>query len=148
MRSVFFFLWICISQVAWAQTVADQRTTTTKIADLLAKMPSENARVHASNMESIEALGEKGITQLALMLQEPEKNDNTSIAYALSGFSYFVSDGRHDAERRMAASAHVKALAKTQSWYGKMFLINQIFVKKKKTKMRCKAWTLSATIFI
>ncbi len=126
MRSILLFFGICAAPYLWAQSTPDQRTTTTKIADLLARMPSANAQQHVASMQLIETLGEKGLEELSLMLKDREKSDNTLIEYALSGFSFFVSDGQHEPARRTAATAYTRALTKTSVLSNKVFLINQL----------------------
>ncbi len=76
----------------YAQT--DQRTLTTKIADLLAKVPSEKEALLQINMDAIAAMGEQGIEAMALMLQPPGKGDNTRLEYALGGYSYYTTQHR------------------------------------------------------
>lgn len=126
MRLILLFFWICTTSCLWAQPSPDRRTTTTKIADLLGRMPSINAQQHTASMQLIETLGEKGLQELSLSLKDPGQSDNTQVVYALSGFSYYVSDGKHEPGRRMAAGAYIKALTKTQDLSSKVFLINQL----------------------
>jgi cell division protein FtsL len=50
---------------------ADQRTVTTKIADLLAKVPYQDAVQAEANMQAIAGMGEKGLQEMANMLAAP-----------------------------------------------------------------------------
>ena len=51
------------------------RTTATRIADLLAQVPAENASALNKNMEEIAELGKPGIVQIASMLTAPGKGE-------------------------------------------------------------------------
>ena len=64
-----------------AQTSADKRTATTKIADLLAQLPAHDAKQLQSSMLQISQLGEEGYVQLITGLMEAGKESNAIIEY-------------------------------------------------------------------
>jgi len=108
----------------YAQT--DQRTTTTKIADLLAREPAQNRDQLNANMEAMGALGKEGLEQLCLMLNETGKGDNTKMEYALNSYSYYILQQGKTAWRTSASAAYCSALAKTKDKENKAFIIRQL----------------------
>lgn len=108
------------------QAQTDQRTTTTRIADLLAKVPANDAAQFERNMQAITEMGEKGIVEMATMLALPGKGDNTSLEYALAGFSGYVTKPGKETARNWAANAYVTALEKTADKENKSFIIRQL----------------------
>ncbi|MGV3588732.1 MAG: DUF1080 domain-containing protein [Adhaeribacter sp.] len=109
-----------------AQTKTDNRTLTTRIADVLAMFPANDAAQLKNNMNEISAMGEPGILGMAKMLVTPEKGDNTKIEYALGGYSYYVSQGNQEALRATAANAYIKALDEVTDPVNKAFIITQL----------------------
>ncbi len=126
MRLLLIILSVFVASFCWGNQGFDQRTTSTKIADLLAKMPAGNAAQYAESMLLIESLNEKGLEQMALMLKDPQKGDSTQVEYALSGFSYYVTGNGQEEARKMAAKAYYRALARTTVVVNKVFLIQQL----------------------
>lgn len=114
------------SSLVSAQGPSDQRAFHTKIADVLALMPAPNKTQFNTNMESIAALGEEGLTTIAGMLAAPGKGNNTQLEYALAGYTYYVTQPGKEAARKQAAAALSKALAKTTEPENKFFLITQL----------------------
>jgi HEAT repeat protein len=115
---------------ATAQTTAapstDQRTTTTRIADLLARMPATNKEDLETNLQNTTALGEDGLTEMALMLTAPGAGDNTRVEYALTGYSYYTTKTGNETLRTAATRAYGKALGKTADPECKAYLIRQL----------------------
>ncbi|WP_436488163.1 DUF1080 domain-containing protein [Chitinophaga sp. ARDCPP14] len=114
------------SSLVSAQGPSDQRAFHTKIADVLALMPAPNKTQFNTNMESIAALGEEGLTTIAGMLAAPGKGNNTQLEYALAGYAYYVTQPGKEAARKQASAALCKALAKTAEPENKFFLITQL----------------------
>ncbi len=108
----------------FAQT--DQRTVTTKIADVLAKAPALNANQLNNNMEIIAGIGEKGLLEMVNMLSPQGKGDNTNLQYTINSFSYFVMQQGREKERVAAERAYVTALQKVPGAENKSFLIGQL----------------------
>jgi HEAT repeat protein len=104
----------------------NNRTTATRIADLLAQMPSENAVALNKNMQEMAELGKPGIVQIASMLTAPGKGDNAKIQYALGGFTYAATQPGKEAWRKLAAEAYGEALSKVGDPGSKAFLIYQL----------------------
>src|ERR1700730_3102953 len=93
-----------------AQPGDDQRALSTKIADLLATMPANNKEQLNKNMRAISELGEKGIINMISMLSAPGTGDNTSVQYAIGGFSSYVIQPGKEMQRQMAVRSYGTAL--------------------------------------
>ena len=63
MKSVIYFLLFLLPAVSMAQQSNDQRTVSTKIADVLAKFPADNSKLNDMNVQQLESLGEEGLLQ-------------------------------------------------------------------------------------
>ena len=122
--SAFFILFTITT--SFAQGSTDQRTTTTRIADLLAMMPAQNKEEFQKNLENTAALGEDGLTEMTLMLQAPGTGDNTHVEYALASYSYYTTRSGNETLRSAATRAFVKALDKTADKESKAFIIRQL----------------------
>jgi HEAT repeat protein len=125
-KQIYSIIALCLllSQ-AMAQT--DQnRTLTTRVADLLAQVPADNAAKLDKNMNELAGLGKPGLVQIATMLTAPGKGDNSKIQYALGGFTYAATKSGKEAWRKMAAEAYAEALGKVSDADNKVFLIYQL----------------------
>jgi HEAT repeat protein len=109
-----------------AQDKKDQRTVTTRIADLMAQLPSQNAKQFKSNMDEISQLGTEGYTSLISGLTAPGKGNNALIEYAVSGFSGYVSQPGMNNWKMMAEEAYLQALDKLSDPQNKAFVISQL----------------------
>ncbi|WP_276497970.1 DUF1080 domain-containing protein [Pontibacter litorisediminis] len=128
MRKISFVLLalLILSNGVMGQRKNDQRTLSTKIADLLAELPARDEKHLEASMAGIAAMGEEGILQMAGMLSAPGKGDNTSIEYALGGFSTYVMESEREDWRKMSANAYCKALQSAGHEENKAFLIRQL----------------------
>lgn len=114
-----------VSTLAMAQ-LDDKRTVTTRIADLLAQVPADNAKKLEKNMAEIAGLGKPGIVQLASMLAPAGKGDNTNLQYAIGGFTFYVSQAGKEEWRKIAAEAYGEAIGKVADKGNKAFLMYQL----------------------
>ena len=102
------------------------RTLSTRVADLLAQLPADDAAKLDKNMNELAELGKPGIVQIASMLTPPGKGDNSKIQYALGGFTYASTRSGKEAWRKMAAEAYGEALGRVSDPDSKTFLIYQL----------------------
>lgn len=109
-----------------AQTPADQRTTTTKIADLLAQLPARDSAHLQNSMLQISQLGEDGYVQLITGLMEAGKESNAVLEYAISGYSSYVMQIGKEAERAQSVIAYGKALNEVTDKKNIAFIISQL----------------------
>ncbi|MNJ98934.1 HEAT repeat protein [compost metagenome] len=111
---------------AQAQGNKDERTTTTRIADLLAQLPAKDAKQLKTNMPDIAQLGEDGYITLISGLTAPGKGNNALLEYAIGGFSAYVTQPGQENWRKMSVNAYAKALAKLSDKQNKSFIISQL----------------------
>jgi len=114
------------ASTAMAQANKDQRTLTTKIADLLAQMPAKDSIAFTTAMKQMAALEEKGLVNIAVTLAPPGKGDNTHAEYAINGFSYYVTQPGRENWRKMSERAMCEALTKMEDKINKTFIISQL----------------------
>jgi HEAT repeat protein len=110
---------------ALAQDKKDERTTTTRIADLLAQLPARNAAQLERNMKEVADLGEEGYVTLISGLTASGKGNNALIEYAVGGFTAYATKNGQQVSRNMAVSAYCKSLAKLTDQQNKAFIISQ-----------------------
>lgn len=110
----------------FAQGKADERTITTRIADLLAQLPARDAKQLKGNMQEIAQMGEDGYLTLISGLAAPGKGNNALIEYAVGGFTGYVTQPGQEASRKMSVSAYCKALTKLADKQNKSFILSQL----------------------
>ena len=123
---IMLLLAVWIMPTAFAQGSADQRTSTTRIADLLAQLPARDAGQLQNNMKEISDLGEAGFVTLISGLSAPGKGNNAPIEYAVGGFSAYAMQNGKEADRAMSVKAYCKALEMATDKQNKEFLISQL----------------------
>ena len=94
---VSFFL-ILISFISSAQ---DKRTTETKVADLLARLPSNDQQFTDKLMTDMLSLGEPGIKQICDQVVPSGTGDDTRPRFAIESLSRFLSGKTLENERAM-----------------------------------------------
>lgn len=106
--------YLMMSHFMVAQNQQDRRTLQTRIADVLAKFPANDAQQFEKLMEEMASLGEEGIIGMAGLINPPGKGDNTKIYYALSGLSFYANTGNREALRETTSRAYIQAMEKKQ----------------------------------
>lgn len=115
-----------MSNSAMAQRDNDQRTVTTRIADLLAIQPAQGEEQLNANMEAVASLGAEGLLQLTLMLAAPGEGDNTQLEFALGGFSRYAANANREDLKQLGQQAFCQALSEMEAWENKAFLMRQL----------------------
>lgn len=87
----------------------DNRTISTRIADVLAQLPAKNEADLKTAMKEMEGLGEAGLMQLPQQMVPGSKADNSKLEYAIMGYTAYVSAKGREALRRSAESAWCKS---------------------------------------
>ncbi len=117
---------ILLQTPVFAQTSKDDRTVTTKIADLLAQLPANNTNQLNRNMVEVSQLGEDGYVTLINGLTAPGKGNNSLLEYAIGGYSAYVMQTGKDAERKSAVNAYAKALKSLKDKNNISFILTQL----------------------
>lgn len=121
----------------FAQDKTDQRTTTTRIADLLAQLPARDAKQLSGNMQEIASMGADGYLSLISGLAAPGKGNNALLEYAIGGFSAYVSQPGQESLRKMSVNAYCKALSKLSDPQSKSYIISQLELVGKDDAIAC-----------
>ncbi len=127
-KKVLFILiaFVMLQGNTFAQNKTDQRTVTTRIADLLATLPAADAKQLKRSMQEVANLGEDGYITLISGLTAPGKGNNALLEYAIGGFSGYVSQPGQEAWRKMSINAYSKALDKLSDPNNKSFILAQL----------------------
>lgn len=123
---IVFLAVISLQNVGLAQDNKDQRTVSTRIADLLAQMPANDTKQFKNNNTDIAQLGEDGYVTLITNLVAPSKGNNAALEYAIGGFTAYVSQTNQQKLKQMAVNAYTKALTKLTDNDNKSFIISQL----------------------
>ncbi|MHA4895493.1 family 16 glycoside hydrolase [Pedobacter sp. PWIIR3] len=110
-------------QPAVAQEKSDNRTVTTKIADLLSQLPAKDAVQLKRNMQEVADLGEDGYVTLISGMVAPGKGNNALVEYAVSGFTAAAT--KNGEWKKLAESAYCKSLGVLTNKQNKAFIISQ-----------------------
>ncbi|NQX53366.1 DUF1080 domain-containing protein [Pedobacter panaciterrae] len=138
-KKIFFILLavVMLQDVANGQAKKDERTVTTRIADLLAQMPAADAELFKNNVNDIANLGEEGYVTLISGLSAPGKGNNSLIEYTVGGFSAYITQNGKEDWRKMAVAAYCKALDKLTDKQNKSFIISQFDLVGKDDAVSC-----------
>src|SRR5690606_10200288 len=101
----------------------DRRTATTKIADLLATQPAQNADKLNAAMAQLDLFTAEDISALLLSLK-PQGGDNAKIEYATNSYSYFVMQNGKEPMRSKFVQGALDALGKMQDKNNKGYVLN------------------------
>ncbi|MCC6287514.1 MAG: DUF1080 domain-containing protein [Chitinophagaceae bacterium] len=124
LRKFLCFVISCALYVSLNAQTDDNRTVTTKIADLLAKTPADDAKQLKANAEAVANLGENGIAELVAGLNAG--GDDTRLHYAINGFSYYATQKGNENQRELAVKAYARALPKLTNKEAQLFIITQL----------------------
>ncbi|MFT3746726.1 MAG: DUF1080 domain-containing protein [Agriterribacter sp.] len=124
LRKLLCFIISCAVYVSLNAQTDDNRTIPTKIADLLAKNPAEDAKQLRANAEAVANLGENGIVELVAGLNAG--GDDTRLHYAINGFSYYATQKENESWRAFAVKAYGQALSKLTNKEAQLFIITQL----------------------
>lgn len=121
------FLFIIALFVAYVSVVAQfstNRTTQTVVADALAQLPAENAKLYNQTMKSLIDTGEDGLLTLIHMMDASGQKSNEAPEYAISAWTNYIAN--HPAKSKEAAKIFGKALELPLDKTIKQFLIRQL----------------------
>ena len=125
-RYIIAFLFLNIFNSAALQAQSDQRTVSTRIADVLARIPARDLVQARKNNLVIGSLGKDGLKEMIAMLADTGQGDNTALEFAISGFSGFVMKYDSAGWRDRCITAYLEALKEENDWQNKAFIIRQL----------------------
>lgn len=104
----------------------DQRTLDTKVADILAQMPTDDLDHLDKLMENAISYGSPFVSQLTKMIIAPGTGDDTAVRFALNSLARYAS-GQEDIKTKAFVEAeYLKAIEKANNKDVKTFFIRQI----------------------
>ncbi|KIO76770.1 hypothetical protein TH53_13205 [Pedobacter lusitanus] len=115
-----------LQQNSFAQEKTDQRTTTTRIADLYAQLPAQNSTLLNAGMQEISNMGEDGLATMIGGMAAEGKGNNALLEYAVGGYSAYVSKAGRENSKKMSIRAYCKALNTLTDPKNKAFIISQL----------------------
>ena len=124
-----FFILLAVALLqnnAFAQVKTDQRTITTRIADLYAQLPAQNAELLNAGMQEISNMGEDGYATMISGMAAQGKGNNALLEYAVGGYSAYASKTGRESAKKMSINAYCKALTKLADVKNKAFIISQL----------------------
>jgi HEAT repeat protein len=104
----------------------DRRTLDTKVADVLAQMPTSDLVHRDRVMSELAELGPQGFQKLSQLLTPAGVGDDTSVRFAINSLARYSSDfGKKDAREALETNL-LKALEEHSDTEIKTFLLNQL----------------------
>ena len=126
-KSIILFLSALVLTVsAYSQPKKDVRTTETKIADLLMRLPAGNSSDLDKIMAELAGMGEPAIIGIAANLVTPGRGNDVASRYALSGLVKYVSKGTDLNLMRNCSAALCKAIGNAKDEEVKDFLLQEL----------------------
>ncbi|MFD2599855.1 family 16 glycoside hydrolase [Sphingobacterium corticis] len=98
------------------------RSTATKIADLLAKQPAENSNSFSEAMQELEQFDAKDVKELALSLEQNPKN-TAPLTYALNSYAYYAMQSDKRKMREVYVDGLCQAIEAMKSRNSKAFVL-------------------------
>lgn len=115
-KYIYSILTLCLLMTQALAQTDKNRTLATRVADVLAQFPADNAAKLDKNMNELAEMGKPGIVQIASMLTPPGKGDNSKIQYALGGFSYASTRSGKEAWRKKISKGSSSLKKATLTW--------------------------------
>lgn len=112
---------LLLQVAAYAQQPAN-RTSATKIADVLAQQPAEEKTKFLTAMKELENFTAADITNLLKGLR-PQGEDNERIEYAANSYSFYVMQAGMEAQRTLFSQGLVQALKELSNKDNKGFVL-------------------------
>ncbi|MCA1759847.1 MAG: hypothetical protein LC658_08770, partial [Bacteroidales bacterium] len=104
----------------------DNRTLDTKVADILAQMPTKDLIHRDRVINEIIQLGPEAFQKFTQLLVAPGEGDDTAVRFAISNCSRYASEFGKEKEKDFVEAQLLKALDNQQNKDVKTFLLNQL----------------------
>ncbi|WP_018629283.1 DUF1080 domain-containing protein [Niabella aurantiaca] len=124
--TILTFLLLLMAGFTNAQQKGDVRTTATKVADLLMKMPPQSSAELDAAMKELTAIGAPGYRSIIAKIQPPGNRTDQAARYALSGLTKYLGKGNDRSAQRIAALALANGLKTVQNDEIKDFLLQEL----------------------
>ena len=125
---------LVLALVSTGSFAQDNRTLDTKVADVLAQMPTKNLAHRDKAMNELIELETEGFQKLTAMLTPPGDGDDTAVRFAINSLSRYASQFGKCEARAFAEDNLLIALKEQKDVEVKTFLLNQLnLVASKKT---------------
>ena len=126
MKKILISLLLLISVSFVSAQNNDQRTTATKVTDILARFPFQTTTQKNEFNRSIAQLDNAGFAELVNRLKAPGSTDNTAVEYALNAFSVYAMEKGNEASRTVAIEAYCNALSNSSLGFSRDYIIRQL----------------------
>jgi HEAT repeat protein len=121
------FIYTLIALLISFQAISQiNRTTETKVADILAQMPTDDLKHRDRVVAEMVTLGEKGLQLFTDGVIPPGTGDDTAVRFALNGLVRYASAFGRFEEKAITEAALLKALTKASDKEVKAFFIHQL----------------------
>ncbi len=104
----------------------DRRTLGTKVADILAQFPAQNAEYTNRLLDEIIGLGSEGIASFCDLIVPPGTGDDTQARYALASLAQYAGSPEQEQNRPLVETALINALEKSSDKEVKAFFIRRL----------------------
>ncbi|MBN1388651.1 MAG: DUF1080 domain-containing protein [Bacteroidales bacterium] len=104
----------------------DIRTTETKVADLLARMPVNNTDDLKKQMQEMSILEPRGRRQITEMVVPPGTGDDTRARFAIESYSRYLSEYGHENEKYQWESECIDAVLASGYPMVRSFFLSQL----------------------
>ena len=120
-------IYFIFSLILSFQTIAqDVRTVETKVADILAQMPTDDLTHRDKLMAEMATLGDKGLQMFTDKVIAPGTGDDTAVRFAINGLVRYSGEWGNEEAKMVAEDALIKALEKTGDKEVKAFFLYQL----------------------
>lgn len=116
-------LFFCIGTSGYSQI---NRTTDTKIADILAQMPAKNTQQATALMEDVLSLKKEGVRKLCDMLIPLGSGDDSQVRYTINSLAMYVGQKNNTSSKNTVEEALLTSIKKTKFKEVKTFLIERL----------------------
>ncbi|MEX2595090.1 MAG: DUF1080 domain-containing protein [Anditalea sp.] len=120
-----------------AQQQNDPRTLNTRVADLLLKLPAKDSLQLKTYMEEIRSMGENGLVAMISMLSPIGEGDNSSLEYAIGGFSFYATQNGREDWREIGVKAYCQGLVNLNDRNNQAFIMAQLEKVGKEDAVLC-----------
>lgn len=126
-KNIFHILTILLLTVfSFGSFAQDNRTLDTKVADILAQMPTKDLVHRDRIINEMIQLGPDGFQKLTLLLVAPGTGDDTAVRFAINSCSRYSSEFGRENDKVFVEDQLLKALKNQQNKDVKTFLLNEL----------------------